>query len=365
MRIIYDAAPLLNPLTGVGHYASSLLQEMLIQDREARFGLVAFTLRADKARLPVHDRVSVKHYRVPSRWLVTGWEKVGFPKGEAVFGRSDAVHGTNYWVPPLRKPNGVVTIHDLTFRLYPNMCTPQVQRYEWIVPKVLKRCSIVITHTEVIKAQVVSELGFPQDRIVVTRGGVRGTFKGATPDHRLERDHGIEGDYVLFMGSSEPRKNLDRLLQAFAALQHQVQLVIAGPPGWGGVDIESLANKLHLGKRVVITGYLPEAQIGSLVAGARLFAFPSLYEGFGLPPLEAMAAGVPVVAASAGALREVLGSAPFYCDPLDVDSIADALSRALSDEQSRQTAIKAGREQAAKYSWSETARLTLAAYRRI
>ncbi|HVF11518.1 MAG TPA: glycosyltransferase family 1 protein [Actinomycetota bacterium] len=363
MRIVYDAAPLLNPLTGVGHYALTLLDEMLAQDAEIEFELIALTVRADTSRIPNDPRVNLRHYRIPARWAVKGWEAVQFPKGESLFGASTAVHGTNFWVPPLSNPNGIVTIHDITFHLYPELCTPQVQRYRWIVPKVLKRCALVLTPSEVVRQQVASELSFPEDRIIVTPEGIRGAFIEARRDAELERRLGIKGDYLLFAGTQEPRKNLDRLIQAFALIEEPIQLVIAGPPGWGSVDLQAVSHKFHLDGRVIFSGYLPDVQLGSLFAGCKTFAFPTLYEGFGLPPLEAMAAGIPVVAASTGSLPEVLGDAPFYCDPLDVHSIAAALNESLTDHAARASAIEAGRTRAAMFSWKETARLTLRAYR--
>src|SRR5207249_8471127 len=158
------------------------------------------------------------------------------------------------------------------------------------------------------------------------------------------------------VGSQEPRKNLDRLIAAFAQLDTslpELQLVVAGPQGWGSVDLPAVVRKLDLEGRVVFPGYLPDEQVGSLVAGARAFVFPTLYEGFGLPPLEAMAAGVPVVASRAGSLPEVLGDSPFWCDPLDVDSIAAAIRTAVTDEGLRERAVAAGHARVAGYDWAQ------------
>lgn len=365
MRIAYDAAPLLTPRTGVGHYCAALLEALLDLDPELEVELFALTRRR-RGRVAPRERVRLRHVRIPARVAVTLWEAVGRPRGERLTGEADAVHGTNFWVPPLRRRNGIVTIYDLTFRLYPELCTPQVRRYRWIVPRVLRRCALVLTPSETVRAQVAEELRFPADRIVATPLGVRPVFVGAAPDERLAARLGLRGDYVLFIGTLEPRKNLDRLIESFAlAGIPGLQLLIAGPPGWGSVDLPAVARKLRLGDRVLFSGYLADRELAALLSGARAFVFPTLYEGFGLPPLEAMAAGVPVVASRAGSLPEVLGDAPFWCDPLDAASIADALVRVVGDEEERAAAVERGRARAAQFTWAETARRTLEAYRAV
>jgi alpha-1,3-rhamnosyl/mannosyltransferase len=236
-----------------------------------------------------------------------------------------------------------------------------VRRYRWILPQVLKRCAVVLTPSETVAEQVSSELAFPRDRIVVTPEGVRpSALRSGTPATGPDRR-----SYLLFTGTREPRKNLDRLLRAFAQVGDlDLDLVVAGPAGWGSGDLRARTVELGLAGRVEFPGYLGDEDLAALLAGARAFVFPSLYEGFGLPPLEAMAAGVPVVAARAGALPEVLGDAPFWCDPLDVESIAAAIRAAVTDDGLRARAVAAGHARAAGYDWAETARLTLGAYER-
>lgn len=355
MRIAFDAAPLLNARTGVGHYAGALLEHLETADPSLEITLFAVGRQRDAL-----EARPVRRLRVPARLAASGWDRIPWVPGEALIGRVDVVHGTNFWVPPLRRRNGVVTIHDLTFLLYPEFCTPPVRRYRWILPRVLERCRVVITPSVTVADQVAAELGVQRERIVVTPEGVR-------PGARAPGEPGgSTSSYVLFVGSREPRKNLDRLIRAFAQLGDlDLHLILAGPAGWGAGDPRDLAGSLGIADRVRAVGYLPDRELALLLAGARAFAFPSLYEGFGLPPLEAMAAGVPVVAAAAGSLPEVLGDAPVWCDPLDVASIADALRRAVTDEALRAQAVRRGRARAALYTWEATAARTIDAYRMV
>lgn len=373
MRLAYDAASMLGRRTGVGHYAATLLEELetlaLERDGALDVSLFAFTRLPADALAP-DLRARLRHVRVPARLVVNAWEVVArVGGGRPALGGArgfDVVHGTNFWVPPQTRRNGVVTVHDLTFLRHPEWCTPQVRRYRTLLPPVLRRCGAVLTPSVTGAEHVAAELGVERDRVVATPLGVRSTFVGAVPDGALLQRLGVRGDYLLFLGTREPRKNLPRLLRAYAASGlREVQLVLAGPDGWGEEDLGALAGSLGVADRVRTTGYLTDAEAASLVSGARAFVFPTLYEGFGLPPLEAMAAGVPVVATRADPLPEILGEAPFWCDPLDVDSIAAALVEAVSDEQGRAARVEAGLRQAARYDWRRTAELTLAAYDRV
>ena len=382
MRIAYDVAPLKFPRTGVGHYAAALLEHLIEVEPDLEFNFFSLTaVPGSRFDFPdaVGDRVHMNGNgsgflhklagRIPRsarRVALTAWTMVGRPSAERFIGRSEVVHGTNFWVPPVDAKNGIVTIHDLTFWIYPEFCTPPVRRYRMTMPRILDRCRIVITPSQTVKSETADAFKFPEDRIVVTPEGVRGSFVGAEADPHLAANIGITKQYVLCAGTQEPRKNLDRLIEAMSLLGDlDLQLVIAGPPGWGSVDLPAVARKHGVEDRVLFSGYLEDSKLGALMTSAAVFAYPSIYEGFGLPPLEAMAAGVPVVAGAAGALPETLGEAPIWCNPRETSSIADAIRLAITDNAIRSSAIAKGKQQSALYDWHDTARLTANAYRAV
>jgi glycosyltransferase involved in cell wall biosynthesis len=211
----------------------------------------------------------------------------------------------------------------------------------------------------VIADEVADRYAVSPDRFAVTHEGVSPLFFGASPlsDTVLGR-LGIPGPYAVAVGTLEPRKNLVRLLQAWsAAALEGWTLVLAGPRGWGP-DLPETPN-------VVLTGWLGNETLPGLYAAAEFFCYPSLYEGFGLPPLEAMAAGTPVVAGNYGAAREVLGEAALIVDPLDVDGLVDALRSLASDEALRRRLQVAGRARATGFRWEDTAKATIGVYRSV
>lgn len=361
MRVAYDVSAAMRLKSGIGYYVLSLLKALL--DR-GDLSLSTYALTIGGQRL-MDEAPPLRRWAIPGRAGPNLWTRTGYPSGELLTGHADVVHGTNFWIPPLRHRNGVVTIYDVAFVQHPEFVSPTVSRYSRILPKVLDRCAGVIAPSQTVADGISSELGVPHEQITVTYGGAREGFARATFDPESAGRHRVHGDFVLFAGHFEPRKNLLRLLRAFASLEQPgLTLVLAGPEGPESRSVETEIRERKLESKVVITGYLSDSELASLMAGARAFAYPSIYEGFGLPPIEAMSAGVPVVAARSGSLPEILETAPFWCDPMDESSIAKALLSAVSDEAARATAIERGRTRAAFFTWDRVAGLTVKAYRR-
>jgi glycosyltransferase involved in cell wall biosynthesis len=267
--------------------------------------------------------------------------------------------------PPAHAPV-VVTVHDVTFIRFPELCTPDTLRYPALIERAVKRGATIHTPSEFVAEEVRTLLGVPADRVVAIHSGV----PAIAPGDAASGARAAGGTrYVLAMGTVEPRKNLTTLIRAFdhvARDDQDLRLVLAGPAGWDSPHVQAAIDASRARGRIVQLGFVNEQARGDLLAGATLFAYPSVYEGFGFPPLEAMRAGVPVVAGDAGSLPEVLGDAAVLVDPLDIDALATAITglTTLSANDAARVAIVArGHDRAARYEWSDTAERLVALYR--
>jgi glycosyltransferase involved in cell wall biosynthesis len=310
-------------------------------------------------------RVRCGRRRVPARLLAASWARAAWPPVEWLAGRVEVFHATNFACPPARRAATVVTIHDLTYLRYPGMVTAASARYRELVPRSLARGALVCTPTAAVAAEVAGTYQVAADRVVVTPLGVGPAWRSARPpDPGWLAGHGLPARYLLFVGSREPRKGLDVLLAAYRELLADQPgappLVLAGPPGWGAaLDLAGLPDG-----SVRLLGYLPESELASLTAGAAAMVFPSRYEGFGLPPLQALACGTPVVASDLPALREVLGDEADLVPAGDAGALAAALATALKDAPPSDAARAARRARAARFTWPACAAATLTAYHR-
>jgi glycosyltransferase involved in cell wall biosynthesis len=253
-------------------------------------------------------------------------------------------------------------VHDLSYLRFPETVSRDSLRYRTIVPRSIDRARIVCTLSETMKDEIEAEYGLDRERIHVTYPGVDDSWFEAKPLSDIDRVQvGLPERYVLAVGTLEPRKNLGHLLRAYSELWHSdpttPPIVLVGASGWGPrLDLERLPDEA-----VIRTGYLATPELRSVVAGAACFAFPSMYEGFGIPPVEALACGVPVVATDLPVTREVLGQAARLVPLHDLDALAEALRLELSTD-SDEAAMTRRRDQARRWTWRECARQTLAAY---
>jgi glycosyltransferase involved in cell wall biosynthesis len=387
VRVGLDATPLLGPRTGVGRYVAGLAEALagLAGPEPESVALIPFTWRGTAglpSAAPSGPRVRVGRRRAPARLLQAAWGRLPWPPVEWLSGPVDVFHATNFVAPPTRRAATVVTIHDLTYLRHPEMVTDASARYRHLVPRALHRGAIVCTPTAAVATEVADEYGLGPDRLVVTPLGVDPTWRQTTPpDPAWLATHGLPDRYLLFVGSREPRKNLSTLLTAYRALLSTrlelvdngprategagttigggvPPLVLVGPPGWGRtLDTAGLPPDA-----VRTPGYLPEPDLARVVAGAVALVVPSWYEGFGLPALEALACGTPVVASDLPALREVLGDQAELVAPGDPAALADALARTLEDPGG-EDAGAARRTRAAGFTWENCAQATLSAYR--
>jgi len=377
MRIGVDATPLLGERTGIGWYTHDLIDA--VAARSPDDSIAAFPISWRTARVleaPARPNLEVVRRFAPARPLWAMWDRVPFPPLEW-FVRCDVFHATNYVSPPSRHTPTVVTVHDIGFIQSPDEVSPATARMGRLLPKVLRRAAAVIVVSEFTRGELVAWLPEVADRTTVVANGSHrhrqpsGTTPSdpATPTGDASAAQGRDRDpYALVIGSLEPRKNIGLALDALVILKRRgsrLKLVLAGG-ATPRLDVDALIRERDLGPDdVALTGYLDDSRMGPLLAGARMLAFPSRYEGFGMPVIEAMAAGVPVVAARAGALPETAGNAAVLIDPDDTEGFAGAMATLDDDEGLRTRLVDAGRARAALYTWDRAAEATLAVYRNV
>ena len=279
-------------------------------------------------------------------------------------------HSPNYFLPPFSGP-AVATLHDLSTLLFPEFHpSARVAYMDAELPKTLSRATHLITVSEFIRAQVIKHLSWPADKITAIGLGVDARFRpqSALMTQSVLSTYGLtHGAYTLCVATVEPRKNIERLLDAHLALSEPLRrrypLVLAGSAGWNSEALHQRIKQLQ-GPGLYYLNYVPQDHLYALYAGARLFAFPSIYEGFGLPVLEAMASGTPVLISDQASLPEVAAGAAWQVNPLNVDDIRDGLEHALQDESWREQAISAGLRRASEHSWKRCFDQTRAVYAR-
>ncbi len=358
LTVALDATPLLGQRTGIGVAVEGFLRHLAGRP-ELELSAYGLTLRG-WARLRGQvpgDAIEVVGRPAPAGLLLRCWDRWDRPSGSWWTGRPQVVHGTNFVVPPTRRSARLVSVWDLTAVRYPQLCTPTSLRYPALVTRAVRTGAWVHTASAFVAEEVTEHFGVPAERVrvVAPAVGVPSLLRPGRPAGR---------PYILALGRAEPRKDLPVLVRAFdsmAADHPDLELKLAGPVGWGEDELAASIASAHHRDRIERTGWVPD-RVG-LVGGATVFAYPSLYEGFGLPPLEAMALGVPVVATRAGAVPEVVGPAALLTDPHDADGLAAALSRLVEDRACRDDLIAAGHARVAGFGGHRTADGLVDAYR--
>ena len=355
LRVAVDATSLLEAKTGVGVFVDELLARL--GSRPALdVGAFAITWRG-RGRLPdeLPPGVAARTRVLPAQPLRWCWRRFDRPRLDGATGRPDVVHGPNYVVPPMRRAASVVTVHDLTPVRFPELCNADTLQYPELIRRALRRGAWVHTDSDFVRDEVVEHFAAPPERVVTVPLGVRAVGPG---DGRAGRALAGGDRYVLALGTVEPRKDLPSLVRAFdaiAATDHELRLVIAGKDGWGANALAAAIDRAANADRIVRLGYVSDDDRVALTRGALVYAYPSIYEGFGLPPLEAMSANVPVVATDAGALAETLGDGAAVVPVGDADALASALQRVTTDDAYRRDLIGRGRAVAAGWSWDRCA----------
>jgi len=358
---------------GIHHYIVALLDALGRRDDVA---VTAFTAeRRARAAVPPSIALAWAPAWTRHRALRIAYEQLALPL-TLRRRRVEVFHSAAYAMPALGAPPSVVTVHDLSFVRLPGTFPARQARYLAAATRhAVRHARAIIAISDFTRRELIDGLGADPARIHVVPNGVDAAFRPAAPADvaAYRRRAGLPERFVLSVGTLQPRKNYGVLLQAWAALRNHIDapgaadapppaLVIAGAPGWGDSDIGALAARLGVQGDVILPGFVAAADLPLLYAAATVCALPSRYEGFGLPAIEAMACGTPVVVSDAGSLPEVVGDAGLTVDPDDVAGWAAALGALLADPARRADLARRGRAQAARFTWERTAELTVAAY---
>ena len=365
MKIAFDGQPLLNAnKTGIAYYEDGLVKGMLKYYPENEYQLDVFTFRHKDRIEQLKKEYSHKLVLKKCVWL---WDRIFrvfnfliyIPYACFFSGKREITHFCNYVIPFGVRGKKVVTIHDLAFREYPQTIrTRTMMMLKMNLRKTLKRADAIAVDSAFTKSELAKYYNVPEGKIYVVPCGIdKEKYEKKRSVNPVKEKFGIDGEYFLYLGTLEPRKNIVRLIKAYDEFRKENEkdilpdLVIAGGKGWMYDEIYEIVNKKHLEKWIIFTDYVSEEEKIALMQGALAFCFPSLYEGFGLPPMEAMACGTPVITSCTSSLDEVAGEAALKVNPESVQQIASALTKMHREEDIRQKLIEKGRKQAAKYTW--------------
>lgn len=375
MRVAIDFRSTIGQPAGIGRFTNNLVKQIALLDTRNNYVLYSFypikPAREIGELIKKHPNFSLKTNPVPGRIMRYLWDYFKIPI-EFSIGEVDIIHIMDFLIPKIRKAKLIVTIHDISSILFPQWHTRYTKR--WVRNRIhlaKEKADRIIVDSIHTKKDLVQTLGVSEDLITVIYGGVGEQFQPIKDQEilkRVKKRCRIRDKYLLFLGTLEPRKNIPGLIRAFHKIKNRFsdyQLVIAGKKGWKFQEIFKTVEELKLEDRVIFTGYLPEEDIPSLYSGAELFVYPTLYEGFGFPPLEDMACGTPVITSNLSSLPEVVGEAGILIDPNDIDELSQAMESVLSDENLKRELRAKGLRQAAKFSWEKCAQETLKVYQEV
>jgi glycosyltransferase involved in cell wall biosynthesis len=368
MRIVFDGTTLTPGRTGVGYYTEHLLQHLAREVEATGDEIVVVSNQPidTQVPLPPHVRVHEGH-RFPVR---IGWMQLRAARAlDAI--KPDVAHFTNGMIPVGASPPTVVTVHDMSLRLYPG-CHPlrRLLLNRPLMHVAIRQASAIVTVSNSARRDLLRLHGVAADRVSVVHEAASPVFRPIADRERLEdmrSRYYLPRRFMLYVGTIEPRKNLTRLMTAFAEARKQGiphHLVCVGPYGWSSRDLAGRIEQLGIRTAVHFTGYVPFEHLPLLYNLGEFFAFPSLYEGFGLPVVEAMACGVPVLTSSTSSLGEIAGDAAVTIDPLDTGAMTNAIVRLATDPELRRDRSESGLHRARSFSWQQTARDMLAVYHR-
>jgi glycosyltransferase involved in cell wall biosynthesis len=375
MRIAIDYTAAIRQGAGIGAYVRNLVTAMLAQDTSNQYTLLTSGRSTKERPFPEAENVRGRSLLIPDRYLNVLWYRWRVPFPPTLFsGPTDIYHGTDFVLPPLgKKMRKVVNIHDLAFLEHPEYAVPSLAAYlRKVVPEAANAADAVATLSHEAGRTLIEHFQIPHEKLVVIPPGVGKSFHRITDPIILDATRhkfGLKNPLVLAVGTLEPRKNHIGLIKAFYQAQKKktgpAMLAIAGGQGWLYEETKRVVDELKLDKKVRFLGRVSDLELVTLYSIADLFAFPSFFEGFGMPPLEAMACGTPVITSNVSSLPEFASDAALLVNPENTDEIAQAIMRLLEDEQLRRELQEKGYERAKQYTWERSAKKMLHVYQQI
>jgi len=354
MKIAIDTQTTLGQKTGFGFYVKNLVEALEKVDSKDEYVKISPNTEKD--------------FSTPQRLF---WDQVTFPR-RAAQARVELLHQPCFSAPLFYRGKIVVTCHDLISIFFPeNLPLASRLFYSKWMPFSYRRADMIIAISEHTKRDIIALLKIPENKIRVIHSAASKDFrpvKSKAQLSRVQKKYHTGKNYILDVGTLEPRKNLPFLVRAYAiAVREGIEenLVITGKKGWYYDSLFKLVDELELGNKVIFTGYVEEKDLPALYSGAKAFVFPSIYEGFGLPPLEAMACGTPVVCSSTSSLPEVVGRAGILLLPKDERLWSKNIIKVIKDQKLAKTLSEMGLRQAKKFSWEESARKTIELYKEV
>jgi glycosyltransferase involved in cell wall biosynthesis len=375
MRIALDYTAGIRQGAGIGQYVRSLVDAMLAQDTSNQYTLITSGRPTQERSFPVANNVHGRGVGIPDRYLNILWYRWRIPLYANYFtGPADIYHGLDFGLPPLKgKVRQVVTVYDLAFLEHPETAVPSLATYlNKVVPEAVAAADVVAAISHATKQALITHYKAPPEKITVIPCGVGPQFQRITDQTRLEeirRKFELQHPFIFSVGTLEPRKNHLGLIKAFYEAQKSkngpAMLAIAGGKGWLYEETQHLIAELKLENKVHFLGRVSESELITLYSLADIFAFPSFFEGFGIPPLEAMACGTPVITSNTSSLPEVAGEAALLVDPHDTHAIAQAITQLTENELLREDLRQKGYAQAQRYTWSQAASKMLSVYQQL
>ena len=375
MRIAIDYTAATRQAAGIGNYVRSLVDAMLAQDDTNQYTLLTSGRPPRERPFPSAENVRGRSLIIPDRYLNVLWYRWRLPISATFFtGQVDIYHGPDFVLPPLNgKLRKVVTVHDLAFLEHPEYAVPELAAYlKKVVPEAVEAADVVASVSQTTRQTLIEHFQTPLEKITLVPNGIRAYFRRITDPVLLEATRhkfGLKSPLVLGVGTQEPRKNHLGLIKAFHKAvstgnksTRPAMLALAGGSGWLYEETEQIVAELKLEKKVRFLGRVSDLELMMLYSLADVFVFPSFYEGFGVPPLEEMACGTPVITSNTSSLPEVIGDAAIMVNPHKINEIASAINRVLENKQLQEDLRQKGYTRAAHFTWVRSAQKMLSIY---